>query len=130
MNLDLEFALKVMSRIWMLGGDSKYLILNGYWWKPSQFIMVFPLNFINASFRFSELWSDVKILACNFLSKCSSEDGFSKVIVSTSFLIGPDWNSLNLSWYFPLNFIIASLYFQNLDQMNKYCGGICSQSDI
>ena len=50
---------------------------------------------INYSSCFSKNWSDGEILACNFLSKWSVEDGCSEVRVSNSFWMGPDENIMN-----------------------------------
>ena len=51
-NLVLEFSLKVIFRIWMFRVDGKHFILNEFWWKLSQFIMVFFLELYQFFFLF------------------------------------------------------------------------------
>ena len=55
-----------------------------------DFTCCFTLNSINDSFGVSKLWSDGKILALDFVSKWSSENGGSEVIASTSFWMSFD----------------------------------------
>ena len=81
------------------------------WWKMSQFIMVFFLELYQFFFLFFKTLNRLRNLGLGLLSMWSSEDGFSELIVSTSFLMGPDENFLNSSWYFPLNFINSSSCF-------------------
>ena len=76
--------------------------------------MVFSLELYQFFFLFSNFWSDGEILAWVFLSKWSWEDGYSELIVSTLFWMGPNENFLNLSWYPPLNFINYSSCFSKL----------------
>ena len=52
----------------MLRIDVKHLILDGYWWKLSQFIILFFLEIYQFFFLFLKLWSDGKILAWNLLN--------------------------------------------------------------
>ena len=81
--LSLEFSLEVICGRWIFKGESKHFILNGPWWKLSRFIMVFFLELYLFFFLFFKLWSDREILAWNYLSKWSAEDGCSAVRVST-----------------------------------------------
>ena len=39
-NLGLEFTIKAILRIWSFRSESNLFILNAFWWKPSQFIIV------------------------------------------------------------------------------------------
>ena len=52
----------------MLRIDVKHFILDGYWWKLSQFIILFFLEIYQFFFLFLKLWSDGKILAWNLLN--------------------------------------------------------------
>ena len=74
----------------------------------------FPLNSINSSSCFSKIWSGGEILAWNFLSKWSSKDGCSEVMVSTSFWMCTYENLFNSSWCFPFNSINSSSCFFKL----------------
>ena len=65
--LSLEFVLKVIFRIWMFIIDCKHFILDGYWWKIYQFIMLFLLELYQFFFLFFKIWSDGEVLAWNFL---------------------------------------------------------------
>ena len=127
-NLSLEFALKLIFQRWMFIGESENFSLNGYWWKPSLLIMVFFLELYQFFFWFVELCSDGESWAWNVLSKWFSEDGFLGLMVSTSFWMGTDENVLNLSWCSYLNYINYSFF--KFYQMENYCLGIFSQSDI
>ena len=49
-NLVLEFTFKVICRIWMFIGESKHFMLNGYWWRISQCIMIFFLELYQSFF--------------------------------------------------------------------------------
>ena len=69
---------------------------------------------------FSKPLSDGKILAWNFLSEWSLEGGFSKVIISNVFYMGPDEDFLNTSWYFTLNSLIFINYFSYLSNWFNY----------
>ena len=51
-NISLGFSLKVIFRIWMFRVDGKHFILNGWWSKISQFIMVYFLEFYQFLFLF------------------------------------------------------------------------------
>ena len=51
-NLSLLFSLKVIFRRWMFRDESKKFILNGSWWKISQFIVVFFLELYKFFFLF------------------------------------------------------------------------------
>ena len=113
-NLVLEISLKVIFRIWMFRVNYKRFILNGSWWKLSQFIIVFFLEIYQLFFLFSKLWSYEEILACNFLSKWSSQDECSELMASTSFWMGLDKNFFNSSWCSSLNYINSSPCFSKI----------------
>ena len=51
-NLSLKHSIKVICIIWMFRGESRHFILNEYWWKLSQFIMVFFLKIYQLFFLF------------------------------------------------------------------------------
>ena len=74
-NLSLGFSLKVIFRILIFIVDTKHFILNGSWWKLSQFIMVFFLELYQFS-MFSKLWSGGEIIGLKFLSKYFDENRF------------------------------------------------------
>ena len=112
------FDWKLLSKWYSEYGCSEVIVSTSFSMGPYENFLIssyFPsLKFINSSSSFLILWSDGEILACNFLSKLSSEDLCSEVIVSTSCWMGPDENFLDSSWYFSLNFINSSSFLPKL----------------
>ena len=90
-NLVLEFALKVICRIWMLRDEINELILNSSRWKPSQFIMVFVLEF----YQLFVLFFKTLIIRKNFSSE------FPLKVIFRRFIFSGDIKNLilNVSWW-------------------------------
>ena len=68
-SLILDFYLKVIFRRCMFRGDSKHFTLNGYWWKISQFIMVFFLELYQFLFWFFKTFPRWRNISLEFTLK-------------------------------------------------------------
>ena len=116
-NIGFEFSLKGIFRRWIFRGDSKHFILNVFWWYHVLFHVFFSLELYQLFFLFLKTFIRCGNIRLEFLSKWSSEDWCSELIVITSFWMCSD----EIFWFhmlfYRLQFFILmynlSLIFNN-----------------
>ena len=113
-NIRLEFSLKVICRRCMFRGESEKFILNKYWWKLSQFIMVLFLELYQFFFLFLKTFIRWINISLGFSIKVICIIWMFRVDGKHLALKGSWWKNINSSWCSFLNSISYSSCFSKL----------------
>ena len=105
----------LLSKWYSEDGCSEVILNTSFWMGTDEIFLksscCFPLKSINYYSWFSKKLSDGEILACNFLSKWSSEHWCSEVILDTSFWMCFDYNMFDSMCYFKISINVINLWY-------------------